>query len=237
MNVRMGERTEKWTMPAPEQRAEEAAYDGAIASIDAELGLLFEELDRRGILDRTITVIVADHGEMFGEHGLFSHGHSLYRQLLNVPLVIVYPPSVPAGTQVDHDVTLRDLPATILALAGARVHRTPGTALLPFDSSRTYSPILAELRPAPGLKDRYPGSRGVMHSVVASGYQYIRDGVGAEELFALTDTMQAFNLSGEPEVQSVLATLRAALDTTRRAQVSGSVVGPKRDAAQDVGKG
>ena len=231
MNVRMGERREKTSMAPPEQRAEEAAYDGAIAAIDAELGLLFAELEHRRILDRTITVIVGDHGEMFGEHGLFSHGHSLYRQLLNVPLVIVYPPAVPGGTRIQWDVTLRDLPATILALAGVHDHQLPGTALLPFDSSRAYSPILAEVRPAPGLREHYPASRGVMHSTVASGYQYIRDGVGAEELFALTDSAQAFNLAREPELQALLALLRAAAGA---APANGSVVGPEVKAMQEV---
>ena len=215
MNVRMAERTRKTLMPPLEQRAEEAAYDAAIATIDAELGRLFQELERRQVLDRTITVVVADHGEMFGEHGLFSHGHSLYRPLLHVPLAIVYPQGMAAGNHVDHHVSLRDLPATILVLAGVAGGVLPGVPLLPADSSMALSPIIAEVRPSPGLETHYPASRGVMHSIVGEGYQYIRDGQGKEELFALSDTAQSSNLAAMPEHQQLVTRLRAALDPAR----------------------
>lgn len=215
MNVRMAERTQKTSMPASEQRAEEAAYDASIASIDAELGLLFQELARREVLDRTIVVITSDHGEMFGEHGLFSHGHSLYRPLLHVPLVIVYRPAVAEGVRVDSHISLRDLSATVLGLARVSDHALPGQPLLPADSSRAPSPVLAEVRPAPGMAAHYPAVKGVMHSIEDNGYQYIRDGSGGEELFDLADSAQVSNLASQADLGSILARLRATLDSVR----------------------
>ena len=67
------------------------AYDDCLAYLDGQLGELFEELQRRGELDRTLVIVTADHGEGFGEHDLFDHGESLYRTEIGVPLVFVAP--------------------------------------------------------------------------------------------------------------------------------------------------
>ena len=65
------------------------AYDDCIAALDRQVGALLDELDRRGVLRDTIVMITADHGEQFGEHGVFNHGFSLYAQEAHVPLVII----------------------------------------------------------------------------------------------------------------------------------------------------
>ena len=65
------------------------AYDDCIADLDEQLGKLVDELDRRGILEKTWLIIASDHGESFGEHpGIFIHGGSLYDTELHVPLLI-----------------------------------------------------------------------------------------------------------------------------------------------------
>src|SRR5205085_8095982 len=87
-----------------------------IASLDHHVGLLLDELERRGVLDNTLVIITSDHGEHFGEHNLLLHGNSLYRDLLHVPLVVIAPGRVPAGRRVKEFVSLRDLPATVLDL-------------------------------------------------------------------------------------------------------------------------
>ena len=67
------------------------AYDNCLAYLDDQLGELFEELQRRGELDRTLVIVTSDHGEGLGEHDLFDHGESLYRTEIGVPLLIVAP--------------------------------------------------------------------------------------------------------------------------------------------------
>ena len=93
------------------------SYDNCLAYLDERLGELFDALQRSGVLDRTLVVVAADHGEELGEHALFDHGESLYRPEIRVPLLVV----LPAGTQVSgvvsECVSLRDLPATIVDLA------------------------------------------------------------------------------------------------------------------------
>ncbi|MGH9902711.1 MAG: sulfatase, partial [Pyrinomonadaceae bacterium] len=71
-----------------EVRTEIDAYDGAISYLDHQLGLLFDELGRRGLLENTLVVVTSDHGEEFGEHGGAYHGTSLYEEQVRVPLRI-----------------------------------------------------------------------------------------------------------------------------------------------------
>lgn len=109
-------------------RSRQNTYVGAIAYLDAQISLLLQRLRAAGILDNTIVVIAADHGDQFGEHGLQGHGNSLYLDLLHVPLVI-FGPGVSRG-RIDAPVSLRDLPATLEDLAGIHSAAFPGYSLL-----------------------------------------------------------------------------------------------------------
>lgn len=94
-----------------------ARYDGSLHYIDSQLGRLIRELEGMGILDDTIFVFTADHGESLTEHGIFFDHHGLYEELIHVPLVMSYPKAVPANrvkTAVQHP----DLLPTVLDLAG-----------------------------------------------------------------------------------------------------------------------
>jgi hypothetical protein len=71
-------------------------YDGAIAWTDRQLGRLFRGLARRRLLDRTMLVVTADHGEELWDHRKFFHGQSLYDELLHVPLIVHAPGARPA---------------------------------------------------------------------------------------------------------------------------------------------
>jgi arylsulfatase A-like enzyme len=109
--------------------AEQSAYEGSIAYLDSELGKLFDEMEREGILQNTIVIITSDHGDEFNEHGVVLHGYDLYYPLINVPLVIAGP-GVPSGVRVPDPVTLRDISATVLYCRGARC-RISGPSPIP----------------------------------------------------------------------------------------------------------
>ncbi len=66
-------------------------YDSEISWVDNQLGRLFSELRRSGIADNAYIVVTSDHGEEFFEHGSWSHGHSLYQEILHVPLIVSGP--------------------------------------------------------------------------------------------------------------------------------------------------
>lgn len=86
-------------------------YDNCIYWIDRELQRLYAQLEPEDIL-----VFYSDHGEEFWDHGGYEHGHTLYDELLRVPLVIKAP-GLPAG-RVDAPVSLLDITPTVLDLLG-----------------------------------------------------------------------------------------------------------------------
>ncbi|MBN1540761.1 sulfatase [candidate division KSB1 bacterium] len=90
-----------------------ALYDGEIAYIDWRLGRLFRHLQDKGLLDSTIVVIAADHGECFGENGYLWHAFCIYQPLIRVPLIIRHPEWFKAGINSDLVQTV-DLVPTLL---------------------------------------------------------------------------------------------------------------------------
>jgi len=95
-------------------------YDGSIRGVDAEIGRLLEALREMGLDQDTLMVWGTDHGEEFWEHGKLFHGHSVYGELNQVPLVFHWPnsPDVRKGVMIDQQVENIDIMPTILALAG-----------------------------------------------------------------------------------------------------------------------
>ncbi len=96
-------------------------YDGEIATADAAVGTLLDDLRKRGLYDRAVVALVSDHGEGLGEHGESKHGVFLYRTTLHVPMLIKLSGARRAGTEVDSPAGLVDLVPTLLAAAGLDV--------------------------------------------------------------------------------------------------------------------
>jgi arylsulfatase A-like enzyme len=91
-------------------------YDGDVRSWDDAFAPLLRALGEQGLLDRTVVVVVADHGEEFLEHGKLTHGAHLYEETVRIPLVIVGP-GIPAGRRQDQAQQI-DLLPTVAALLG-----------------------------------------------------------------------------------------------------------------------
>jgi arylsulfatase A-like enzyme len=214
-----------------QRKSEQDAYDGSIAYMDACLGRLLGELERRGILDDTIVIVTSDHGEHFDEHGLRDHGNSLYRPLLHVPLVIRYPKHVPAGLRPSEVVSLRDLPATVIDLLGrGEGSGFPGHSLrgswegTESEDSRA-PPAYAALRPPSGQGSPWP----TLDAVIAEGFHYIKFDDGHEELFDFwNDPQEADDLSSSESLQETLLRLRAL--------VAQHLKGPTGNSAGSSGK-
>ncbi|HVQ35649.1 MAG TPA: sulfatase [Candidatus Bathyarchaeia archaeon] len=104
-----------------ERRYVKALYRGDIARTDTVLGGLLETLRSEGILDRTIVVVLSDHGEDFWDHDMRrspGHGHSVYEELLHVPLFVRAPGTVPADVRVRTPFSLIDVAPTLVELCG-----------------------------------------------------------------------------------------------------------------------
>jgi arylsulfatase A-like enzyme len=95
-------------------------YDAEIAAADAAVGTLLAALDAQGRLADTLVVVTSDHGESFGEHGVFTHGQSVYEEELHVPFIISLPDGAlpPAPRRVADPVDLTDLLPTVLDALG-----------------------------------------------------------------------------------------------------------------------
>ncbi len=89
-------------------------YEAGVAHADARLSPLL-----RALGDDALVAVTSDHGEEFGEHGVFGH-KQLYQETLHVPLILALPGGELAGTVVDRPVSLIDLHGTLLAAAGLR---------------------------------------------------------------------------------------------------------------------
>jgi arylsulfatase len=107
-------------------------YDGEIAELDAAIGAFVDQLRALDVLDRTLLVVVADHGEEFHDHGAFSHGRTLHRELLQVPLLVRLPNGAHGGTRVRALVQHVDVFATILDQLGVPTPEgVDGRSMLP----------------------------------------------------------------------------------------------------------
>jgi arylsulfatase A-like enzyme len=95
-------------------------YDGEVRTADRLLGRVLDALPRLGIDERTLVVFAADHGEELFDHGSVGHGHTMYDELLRVPLLVRFPGGTPSG-RVDRQVRTMDVFPTILDAVGIPV--------------------------------------------------------------------------------------------------------------------
>lgn len=96
-----------------------ARYDENLAYADSQVGRLLAWLRTSGLLDRTVIVLLGDHGEGMGEHRVFGHNSRLYREVSHIPLVFHLPSGVPRKvTTVDDVVGVIDVTPTLLDVAG-----------------------------------------------------------------------------------------------------------------------
>jgi arylsulfatase A-like enzyme len=105
-------------LTSEELRVWRQLYEAEVAYQDHALGQLLHWLKQTGRYDDTLIIVVADHGESLGEHGLLNHFYSVYDPLIHVPLVI-RGPGVEQGKQVNNLVQTNDIFGTVLAAAGA----------------------------------------------------------------------------------------------------------------------
>jgi len=138
-------------------------YDGNVAFADQEIGALRRALEAEGLLDRTVVIVMADHGEGLGEHGWIGHNVQLYEESIHIPLVVRFPAGKgPAGKRVAGLVDLLDMAPTIadvfgLLGQGGSDKQFQGRSLLPvIDGAPGKAAILARTvwdRPRYALRD------------------------------------------------------------------------------------
>lgn len=182
-------------------------YDGDVAAADHVMGGMLETLSKEGLLDRVVVVVLADHGEDLWDHDPTrspGHGHSLYQELLHVPLLFVAPGVVPAGKRIQTGVSLVDVAATLLDLVGVPREPSAGRSLLntlKTGAEPEEAPLLAEsVEYGP---DRFSSTLGSLKVVLAPLPEMFNSGVVIRvaplEIFDLSsDPSEKTNLSAAP---------------------------------------
>jgi arylsulfatase A-like enzyme len=205
------------SMSLEQLQREIEAYDGAIAYVDDQIGQLLAELEKRRLNENTIIVITSDHGESFGEHDLFLHSHSLYREVIHVPLIIWGPGKIPAGVRVSQPVTNAALPVTLIDLLGASKQELfPRRSLTQLWEGRhvhaEWPFPFAEMTQQPFALKKYPVHYGPIKTLVSSQWHYIVNDKRGAELYAWKiDFGELHNLVERPELQGVVARFHSQL--------------------------
>ena len=116
--------------PFREQYADDP-YSGEVAFTDQQVGRLFEFMDSLGLMERTLVVLLSDHGESLGEHGEFTHGVFLYDSTMHIPMIIAGP-DIPQGKVVEQQVRSIDVMPTVMDYLGLSTgDKVQGASLLP----------------------------------------------------------------------------------------------------------
>jgi arylsulfatase len=190
-----------------------ALYDGAIRFVDAEVGRVLDHLAARNLLDSTLVVVSADHGEELWDRGGFFHGQSLHDELLHVPLLVRLPGGAHAGRVVTAQVPTLDIVPTIAdVLALPSFPEFEGESLLPLVAGDTPGP--PRLVFARAANPRFPyrfAVRTPSHKLIQTVDPW------GEELYDLgADPGERRNLIDDPGARDVLARLRAEMNVLRR---------------------
>ena len=164
--------------PTPEEIDHlERLYNGNLALVDEEVGLLRAHLERLGAWDRTVVIITADHGEAMYEHGFIGHNEQLFEDSVRIPLILRFPPgTIPGGRRVEALTGLLDLAPTVADILGVpkeRLSSFRGRSLLPDAAGGASIPPDEVLSRTVGARPRY--------THVGARYKYhynTRDGDG-----------------------------------------------------------
>lgn len=117
-----------------------ALYDGEIAWVDQQLGMVLAELEQLGLRKNTTLIIFSDHGEGFGEHGMFRHGNSLYEELVKA-LIMFVSPIVDARGESTLPVSVTQIYQTIRQFSGLPSRQSRPPSLVNFESGEIQSGV------------------------------------------------------------------------------------------------
>lgn len=180
-----------------------ALYEAEVRYVDDNIRELLDTLKRLNIYNESLIILTSDHGEEFWEHGGYEHGHTLYNELLWVPLIIKLPQSASKG-QISTAVSTQSIMPTVLDVCG-----------IDYDSKYLSAESLSSLwRHNPNAFQRPMISTGVLYyedreSVIFDGLKYIRSLLtNREELF--------YDLTRIPQEQ--ISTLSSSPDKVQRAR-------------------
>jgi arylsulfatase A-like enzyme len=225
-------------VPAPEERRYISdLYDGDARSTDAALARLWQWLRERGELDRTMIIVASDHGEeLFERHIRQSvrHGHTLYDELIRVPLIIRFPPIFSGGRRVEEPASLVDVVPTVAAAFGLRwPARTDGRDLSSLGAGGAAGRREGVLTEALGSGAQRRSFRTARYKLIAT----LDAAPGEEELYDLVaDPGETRNIAlSEPGLASRFRSLLASFDPLEITEEEASIDQELEDQLRALG--
>jgi arylsulfatase len=169
-------------------------YDGEVAYLDHQVGRLVDFLESRGLLENTVVVVVADHGENLGEHGIRYRHVGLFDTTTHVPLMIRWPGRERQGKRIEGLVQTIDLFPTLIAATGLKPPPSDGTDLreLTGEGRRGRRAVFSEHANQLGVSVRTMDYR---YGVSQGNARFIPDGPHLFDLKA--DPGETRNLAGQ----------------------------------------
>lgn len=201
-------------------------YDGSIRGVDAEIGQLLEALKEMGLDQDTLMVFSADHGEEFWEHGRLYHGHSVYGELNQVPLVFRWPnnAALRKGAMIDKQIENIDIMPTILEFVGIQgPTNMQGRSLVPLLNGSGIAtwqerPAFTQAMVAPGPPPGGPTPEGpplrTQFGVIDHGWKLVSKEVDPETLQELYEhPIDSLNLTNVIKAEGAASHVKALTET------------------------
>jgi N-acetylglucosamine-6-sulfatase len=187
-----------------------------ILAVDESLGRIIATLDSLKLLDKTVIVLSSDNGFFFGEHGLTTERRLPYEESIRNPLLMRYPPRIPAGLRPEGLALTVDLAPTLLDLAGVPISPSiQGRSLVPLLRGTPADWRQAVLIEFYTNEQPFPHLMDMDYRAIRTGrYKYIHwiKYPGQDELYDLqSDSLERRNLATDPAHASLKASLRADL--------------------------
>lgn len=176
-------------------------YRKEVEYFDAELGRFLSRLERAGLLEDTLVVIVGDHGDEFYEHDDYGHSNLPYDELTHVPLLMAFPDRIDIvqPQRIDDLVRCVDILPTALDLAGAELsdemeRRMAGESLLPLlrgEDAPSFDAVVTE--------KEVRGETALRFGFRTDRWKFLYDGK--------TDRHLLYNLDADPDETKDVASL------------------------------
>jgi arylsulfatase A-like enzyme len=193
-------------------------YDGEIAYTDELVGQVLNELDRLGLTDRTLVVLLADHGEEFADHGGYGHVRTLYDELVHVPFIVSGPGVEATGRRVETQVSLLDMVPTVCDLAGLPIpEEAEGRSLVPFLEGQ-------EMEENPTFSESVGHTVFERKAIRRDGYKLIYD--------VERGTVELYDLQADPHEQTDLSQQKPEIVETMLADLQARMVHNAKVAAE-----
>jgi arylsulfatase A-like enzyme len=173
-------------LPEKEKKDIETIYEAGVYTFDYRFGEFIDFLEEKGIYEDSMIFLLSDHGDEFMDHGAWEQGHSLYNELIKIPLLVKFPGNQYADRKIAGLVSITDVLPTIMEVANVTmdesIHQDGLSLVQVFKGNQKKKRTLIAYLAAAALRRKIPGKI----AVISENLKFIHKGKprpGAKEFF------------------------------------------------------